>query len=255
MPPEYVLAGRSAAAVRSNHSSSSAARARAPARPRSSSVPKSTRFWRPERSSSTDAYWPVRPIDWRTRSASLTTSKPPMRAWPASGTSRVDRMRTAVVLPAPLGPSTPRTVPRATARSTPWRAFVSPKCLTRPSASITRSCVMAPAWRDALTAHRHAADTAGVSGTSAHPSAPTTDPRTSEEVRAQSSHLLGRCAVLGRDVRVRDASGAATCSDVVSAGPPAGGRARRRTCSSAGSRGRPPSGRGRRSRAGPTRCG
>ena len=43
---------------------------------RSSRVPKSTRFCRPVRSSSTEAYWPVRPIAARTRSASRTTSKP-----------------------------------------------------------------------------------------------------------------------------------------------------------------------------------
>ena len=74
-------------------------------------MPNSSRFCRPVRSSSTEAYWPVRPMVCRTRSASRTTSKPLIRAVPASGVSRVERMRTAVVLPAPLGPSTPSTVP------------------------------------------------------------------------------------------------------------------------------------------------
>jgi hypothetical protein len=37
-----------------------------------------------------------------------------------------------VVLPAPLGPSRPRTVPRVTSRLTPARAFTSPNVLTRP---------------------------------------------------------------------------------------------------------------------------
>ncbi len=55
---------------------------------------------------------------------------------PASGRARVVRIRTAVVFPAPFGPSSPRTVPAGTAKSTPPRASVSPYLLTRPSASI-----------------------------------------------------------------------------------------------------------------------
>src|SRR5690348_2042991 len=50
-------------------------------------------------------------------------------------------MRTTVVLPAPLGPSRPRTVPSATVRLTPSSAVVSPKRLTRPST--TMASVMA----------------------------------------------------------------------------------------------------------------
>ena len=57
-------------------------------------------------------------------------------ARPASGLSRVARMRTAVVLPAPFGPSRPNTVPMRTWRSTPASAVVSPKRLTRPSAAM-----------------------------------------------------------------------------------------------------------------------
>ena len=48
----------------------------------------------------------------------------------AVGASSVVRMRTAVVLPAPLGPSMPSTVPLCTSRSTPLSASTSPKCLT-----------------------------------------------------------------------------------------------------------------------------
>src|SRR5690242_2122904 len=47
----------------------------------------------------------------------------------------VDSTRTRVVLPAPFGPSTPSTVPWRTSRSTPSRALVAPKCLTRPRTS------------------------------------------------------------------------------------------------------------------------
>src|ERR1035438_2913539 len=42
-------------------------------------------------------------------------------------------MRTAVVLPAPFGPSTPSTVPRGTDRSMPRSACTSPNDLVRPS--------------------------------------------------------------------------------------------------------------------------
>ena len=47
----------------------------------------------------------------RSAAASRTTSRPATRAVPPSGGSSVVRMRTAVVLPAPLGPSRPSTVP------------------------------------------------------------------------------------------------------------------------------------------------
>ena len=45
-------------------------------------------------------------------------------------------IRTVVVLPAPLGPSIPSTVPRGTLKLTPSTATVSPKCLTSCSASM-----------------------------------------------------------------------------------------------------------------------
>src|SRR6266540_3865004 len=66
------------------------------------------------RSSSTEAYCPVRPISRRTWGACRTTSSPPTAAWPASGRSSVARMRIAVVLPAPPGrPRTDRCQPLA----------------------------------------------------------------------------------------------------------------------------------------------
>ena len=77
----------------------------------------------------------------RTWCGSVTTSYPPTRAVPAWAWSRVARMRTAVVLPAPLGPSTPRTVPGGTARSTPSRACGLAEALPSPSASIARPIV------------------------------------------------------------------------------------------------------------------
>ena len=68
--------------------------------------------------SSTAAYWPVRLIDRLTATGSASRSWPATVAVPASGRSRVARMRTIVVLPAPFGPSSASTEPVSTARST-----------------------------------------------------------------------------------------------------------------------------------------
>src|SRR6202030_2353026 len=58
---------------------------------------------------------------------------------PESGRSSVVRMRTAVVLPAPLGPSMPSTVPRGTEKSMPRSACTLPKDLCSPETSMARS--------------------------------------------------------------------------------------------------------------------
>ena len=104
------------------------ARAGASRRDRSSSRPISTRFSGRTASSSTAAYCPVRPISART-GCGVARPRRTRRPWRARrpGRSSVARMRTAVVLPAPFGPSTPSTVPRRTARSTPSSARVAPK--------------------------------------------------------------------------------------------------------------------------------
>src|SRR6188472_1879914 len=67
-----------------------------------------------------------------------------MVARPASACNRVARIRTAVVLPAPLGPRTPRTVPSRAARSTPSSAWVVPKRFVRPSASTMLVLMVVP---------------------------------------------------------------------------------------------------------------
>src|SRR3954468_11229688 len=107
------------------------------------------RFSSPVRFSSTAAFWPARPIRERSCAASRTTSRPATRAVPASGERSVERMRTVVVLPAPLGPSTPRTVPGAASSSTPSSARTSPNDLTRPLTSIAggRECMGGPSQR------------------------------------------------------------------------------------------------------------
>ncbi len=85
------------------------------------SLPTMTRFSRPVRISSTAANCPVRLIDSRTRAAWDTTSYPPTVAVPPSGLSRVLRILTTVVLPAPLEPSSAKMLPAATVKSTPFR--------------------------------------------------------------------------------------------------------------------------------------
>src|SRR6266568_5038760 len=69
----------------------------------------------------------------RTVLACFTTSSPATSARPRSGLVSVVRMRTAVVLPAPLGPRTPRTLPSSAIRSKPSRAWILPYALYSPS--------------------------------------------------------------------------------------------------------------------------
>src|SRR5258705_4006640 len=101
------------------------------------------------RFSSTAAYWPARPIEFRTAPASVVTSWPRTRAPAAAGWRMVVRIRTAVVLPAPLGPRRPNTVPGGTERSIPSRAETSPNRLTRPRATmaaVSMRPVSAKSW-------------------------------------------------------------------------------------------------------------
>ena len=58
---------------------------------------------------------------------------------PPSGFSSVVRIRTAVVLPAPFGPSSPRTDPVATPRSTPSSATTFPNRFEAPSSRSANS--------------------------------------------------------------------------------------------------------------------
>ncbi len=86
------------------------------------------------RRSSSEASCPATAIRARTAPGSSATSCPATTARPDVGASSVVRMRTAVVLPAPLWPSRPSTVPEATSRSRSASACVSPK--RRPSPSV-----------------------------------------------------------------------------------------------------------------------
>src|SRR4051812_27273555 len=67
---------------------------------------------------------------------SSATSWPRISARPESGRTSVERIRIRVVLPAPFGPSSPKTAPSGTSRSTPPNACVSPKRLATPSTRI-----------------------------------------------------------------------------------------------------------------------
>ena len=58
----------------------------------------------------------------RIRFVSVAMSKPKIRASPLVGSSSVVRILISVVLPAPLGPSSPKNSPGATSRSTPSSA-------------------------------------------------------------------------------------------------------------------------------------
>ena len=62
----------------------------------------------------------------RTSPGCRSTSIPATVAEPESGRASVVRTRTAVVLPAPFGPSSPRMVPAGTEMSTPANAWVEP---------------------------------------------------------------------------------------------------------------------------------
>src|SRR5918998_6608482 len=55
---------------------------------------------------------------------------------PESDVMSVDRIWTAVVFPAPFGPSSEKTVPAGTCRSTPSRTTLSPNDLRSPAAAI-----------------------------------------------------------------------------------------------------------------------
>jgi hypothetical protein len=86
----------------------------------------SSRFSNVVRNSSRPAYWPVTPMRRRTSPGWASASIPSIRTRPRSGRISVVSTRIKVVLPAPLGPSTPSVVPCGTRSSTPPNARVVP---------------------------------------------------------------------------------------------------------------------------------
>src|SRR4051812_5473353 len=88
----------------------------------------------------------------RTARGCAITSMPATSAEPESGFRRVLSTRTMVVLPAPLGPSRPSTVPLGTVRSTPSSAVTLPYVLTSPRAEMAGS--MRRGYEDPVTRGR-----------------------------------------------------------------------------------------------------
>ncbi len=70
--------------------------------------------------------------------------KPATVAEPELGAMRVPKMRTVVVLPAPLGPRNPNTSPRATLKDRPSTAVRLPKRLVRRSVMSAGSEMLVP---------------------------------------------------------------------------------------------------------------
>ncbi len=66
-------------------------------------------------------------------------SAPSTVACPEVGRMMSSSARMVVVFPAPLGPMTPKTLPRGTVKLTSRSAWVRPKVLLRPTASIAWS--------------------------------------------------------------------------------------------------------------------
>jgi hypothetical protein len=131
IPPEYVFTARPAASSRPNSLSNCCARVAASRWLRRCSLPNIARLSRPVSLSSTDASCPESPIWACTFLGSVSASYPPTHAAPLSGFNNVARIRTMVVLPAPFGPRSARTCPRATSRSTLSRARAGPYDLQR----------------------------------------------------------------------------------------------------------------------------
>ena len=159
IPPDMSCAALSAASARSKRSSSSAARSagchgreiRTGARTSEGSPGRSASRRPPRIGPSGRAAPHVRRL--------AATSCRGTSALPASGRSKVERMRTRVVLPAPFGPRRPITVPSETSRSTPASACVVPKRFVTPSTRTaggvtSRSCVFV--LRREEIAHREA---------------------------------------------------------------------------------------------------
>src|SRR5271156_433500 len=88
-------------------------------------------FSHPVRSRSEVSACGMTPIFSRTCRGWRATSKPATNAWPPLGGISVVSIRTSVVLPAPLGPSSPKTSPRRTSKLTLSTAVKLPKRLVR----------------------------------------------------------------------------------------------------------------------------
>src|SRR5262249_5179806 len=96
---------------------------------------KKARFSAAVRSSYRASTWGAMPI-WRRTSGRVGSAAPLTDTAPASGRRAPAIMWMVVVLPAPLGPSSPKVSPRASSRLTPSTATTRPYALRSPLARI-----------------------------------------------------------------------------------------------------------------------
>jgi hypothetical protein len=75
------------------------------------------------------------PTRARAATGSAQTSRPKIRATPASGRNNPTAMDKLVVLPAPFGPTRPKNDPGGTTRVTSSTATLGPNCLRSPANS------------------------------------------------------------------------------------------------------------------------
>src|SRR5580700_1778136 len=148
----------------------------------------SRRFSSPVSRLATAENWPVTPMAARTESASRPTSWPATLTSPASAGMRVDRMFTAVVLPAPFGPSRAKIVPSWTVRSMPSSTTLSPKDFCSP--------VTAIAGLGADVVITSISFRAGCRGAAA--SGPADDDVAEARPRVDLEELVGRLRAVGR---------------------------------------------------------
>ena len=130
MPPDRFLTCALRHCVSSTASSSSSISRSRLARGTLYSLAKMIRFSSTLSSRSLVIACGMTPIDWRTPSDCLTTSKPLISAVPDVGGSSVTIIRISVDLPAPFGPSRPKISPSSTAKLIPLTAVKSPNFLT-----------------------------------------------------------------------------------------------------------------------------
>jgi len=134
MPWEYPPTLRPAAAASPTTSSTSSARRRG-----SPAARAMTRRWlRPVRPGWKPVVSSTAPTVRRGEASSLYRT-PSMRALPASGRAKPSRIRSVVVLPAPLGPRNPVTVPEGAVKLTPSTASVGPYRLLTSLTSIIQA--------------------------------------------------------------------------------------------------------------------
>ena len=141
MPPDSRDDRRFRASVRSSQRSIVRIRRRRRGQSSPNRLATKSRFSRTVRSSYRATSWGMNPIRSRVRSRNAVGSSPSTRADPLVGRRLPVSRRSAVVLPAPLGPITPTSDPGSTARLTSSRATTSPKVRPAPISAATGSTV------------------------------------------------------------------------------------------------------------------